>query len=275
MDHDAFLAAIREQSERFLEAIAGAAPNAEVPSCPGWSATDLLWHLGEVQHFWARVAAGLPANEIPDPERPDDHASLRSLVARAGTELLSALSTHEPTQRCWTWHPSGGTLGWVARRQAHEALMHRVDAELVAGLDVRPPSAELALDGVDEVLMVFVHGVPEWGAFTTDGVTVKVECTNASAAWLLRLGKFTGTGPDTGTEHNLDAAEVERLPDADDVASGAVAAAVSAVVPDLTVRARAWDLDRWLWGRGEDDVEVVGPADLAERLRGLLIESTK
>jgi hypothetical protein len=30
-----------------------------------------------------------------------------------------------------------------------------------------------------------------------------------------------------------------------------------------------------LWGRGEDDVEVVGPADLAERLRGLLVESTK
>ena len=196
MDHNSFLVAIRDQSERFLEAIAGAAPKGDVPSCPGWSATDLLWHLGEVQHFWASVASGLPPDEIADPVRPDDVARLRSFVAGAGTELLSGLSSHEPTHRCWSWHPSGGTVGWVARRQAHEALIHRVDAELAAGLDVRPPSVDLALDGVDEALMVFVHGVPEWGAFAADGTTARVECTNAPAAWSLRLGRLTGTGSD-------------------------------------------------------------------------------
>ena len=163
MDHDAFLAVIREQSERFLEAFNGVAADAPVPSCDGWSAADLLWHLAEVQHFWAVVAAGAPGDDVVEPARPDEVAELRALGARSGTELLSALASRDGSTACWSWHPDGGTLAWVARRQAHEALVHRVDAELTAGLDVRPPSVELAVDGVDEVLTVFVDGVPDWG----------------------------------------------------------------------------------------------------------------
>lgn len=263
MDHEAFVVAIREQSERFLEAIALADPEAPVPSCPGWSATDLAWHLAEVQHFWARVAQGLPGDEIADPEHPAEPAAIRALVATAGTELLAGLVGADPATPSWSWHPEGGTLGWVARRQAHEALVHRVDAELAAGLDVRPPAAELAADGVDEVLAVFVAGVPPWGAFTPDGVTVRLECTNAPGAWLLLLGRFVGTGPESGTHHDLDAADLVRL--ADDERPDA----------DLVVTGRAWDLDRWLWNRGPADVAVTGPAELEARLRALLVEATQ
>src|SRR5665648_793063 len=147
MDHDAFLAVIREQSERFLEALKGVPADAPVPSCDGWSADDLLWHLAEVQHFWAEVAAGAPGDDIVEPPRPKDVAELRALGARSGTELLSALASRGGSTPCWSWHPDGGTLRWVARRQAHEALVHRADAQLTAGLDVRPPSVELAVDG--------------------------------------------------------------------------------------------------------------------------------
>lgn len=266
MDHVALIAAIREQSERFLEATAVAAPDVEVPSCPGWSVTDLLWHLGEVQHFWARVATGLPGDEIGDPDRPEGPVALRRLVATSGTELLAALSAADPATPCWSWHPDGGTVGWVARRQAHEALVHRVDAELAAGLDVRPPPVELADDGVDEVLTVFLHGVPGWGAFTPDGATVRIDCTNAPGVWLVRLGRFVGTGPESGTHHDLDAAAVERLPD--DGGVGRPAA-------DLTVAGHAWDLDRWLWGRGPAEVVVTGPAALEARFRALLVEATQ
>src|SRR5665647_3398698 len=120
MDHDAFLAVIREQSERFLEALNGVQADAPVPSCDGWLADDLLWHLAEVQHFWAVVAAGAP--------------------------------------------------------------------------------------GDDGVLTVFVDGVPDWGSFTSDGTRVRLTCTNAPAAWELTLGRFTGTGPESGTHQDLDAA---------------------------------------------------------------------
>jgi len=264
MEHDAFVAAIREQSERFLEAVALVPPDAEVPSCPGWSVTDLLWHLAEVQHHWAQVAgSGVAGDDVVPPDRSDDPAELRALVATAGTELLRALSGRDPATPCWSWHPEGGTLGWVARRQAHEALVHRVDAELAAGLDVRPPSVELAEDGIDEVLTVFVSGVPAWGAFAADGTTVRIECTNAPGAWLLRLGRFAGTGPDSGKEYDLDAADVVRLADGDRPDA------------DLVVAGHAWDVDRWIWGRGPADVVVTGPAALEARLRSLLVEATQ
>jgi len=267
MDHDAFLAVIREQSERFLEALNGVQADAPVPSCDGWSADDLLWHLAEVQHFWAKVAAGAPGDDIVEPPRPDEVAELRALGARCGTELLSALASRDGSTPCWSWHPDGGTLAWVARRQAHEALVHRVDAQLTAGLDVRPPSVELAVDGVDEVLTVFVDGVPDWGSFTPDGTRVRLTCTNAPAAWELALGRLTGTGPESGTHHDLDAGQVRRL------SAGGDASEPSA---DLTISGRAWDLDRWLWGRGGlEALAVTGDAALVERVRELLVGATQ
>jgi len=267
MDHDAFLAVIREQSERFLEALNGVQADAPVPSCDGWLADDLLWHLAEVQHFWAVVAAGAPGDDVVEPARPDEVAELRALGARSGTELLSALASRDGSTACWSWHPDGGTLAWVARRQAHEALVHRADAQLTAGLDVRPPSVELAVDGVDEVLTVFVDGVPDWGSFTSDGTRVRLTCTNAPAAWELTLGRFTGTGPESGTHQDLDAAQVQRVP-AGDAASGPSA--------DLTIAGRAWDLDRWLWGRGGlEALDVTGGAELVERVRALLAAVTQ
>jgi uncharacterized protein (TIGR03083 family) len=270
MDHAAFLVTIREQSERFLEALAGVPGDAAVPTCPGWTADDLVWHLGEVQHHWARVAEGLQGDEVPEPERPAGTVDLRRFVARAGTDLLGALAERDPAAPCWSWHPDGGTLGWVARRQAHEALVHRVDAELTAGLDVRPPSLEVAVDGVDEVLMVLVDGVPDWGSFTRDGVRVRLSCTNAPASWVLELGHFTGTGPESGKEFYLDAAAVR----SEDVPADGVAPLEPPV--DALVAGRAWDLDRWLWGRGDlDPLDATGDPALLERVRVLLTDATQ
>ena len=110
------MVAIREQSERFLDVLAGVDAEAPVPSCPGWTAADLLWHLGEVQHLWAEVARGATEDDVVPPERPDDVASLRTLVARSGTELLGALAGRDPTDETWSWHPDGGSVAWLARR---------------------------------------------------------------------------------------------------------------------------------------------------------------
>ena len=258
------MAAIREQSERFLEALAGIDPHAPVPSCAGWTAADLLWHLGVVQHFWAEVARGATEDVVVPPQRPDDAAALGTLVARSGTELLGALAGREPSDKTWSWHPDGGTVAWLTRRQAHEALIHRVDAELTAGLDVRPPSAELALDGVDEVLSL-VDGVPAWGAFAPDGLRLLITSSNLPGRWLIVLGRFTGTGPDSGKVHDLDAAVVSRV--ADDAGSGPV---------DAEVTGHAWDLDRWLWGRGDaDELEITGSAQIVDRVRALAAGATE
>lgn len=263
-DHEAYLVVIREQSERFLEALVGVPADAPVPSCAGWTTADLLWHLGEVQHFWAQVAAGAAGDDVVPPARPTDDLALRRFVATAGTELLAALAARPADAPAWSWHPDGGTLAWVARRQAHEALVHRVDAELTAGLDVRPPKVEVAVDGVDEVLGVFVDGVPPWGTFTPDGVTVVVRATNAPGAWRLELGRFAGAHPVSGEAVGLDAAAVARTAEDDPRPA------------ELLVVGRAWDLDRWLWGRGPADaLDVDGDPAVLARLRQLLRDATQ
>ena len=264
MDQDAYLAVIREQSERFLEALSGVPLDARVPSCDGWTAADLLWHLGEVQHTWAQVAAGADGDAVAVPPRPDGVAELRRFVATAGTELLAALAGRPADAPCWSWHPAGGSLGWLARRQAHEALIHRVDAQLTAGLDVRPPAVELAADGVDEVLGVFVDGVPDRGEFTPDGVTVDLRVTNGPGVWRLTLGRFRDRSPRSGDEVDVDAASVQRVTGTDPHPV------------ELLVAGHAWDLDRWLWGRGTVEPLVVdGDPAVLERVRALLADATQ
>lgn len=264
MEHEAYLAAIRDQSERLLEALVGVPLDEPVPTCDGWTAGDLLWHLGEVQHFWACVAAGATEADVVAPDRPRGELALRRFVATTGTELLSALAGRPADGAVWSWHPDGGTLAWVARRQAHEALVHRVDAELTAGLEVRPPAAELAVDGIDEVLAVFVDGAPSWGTFVPDGVSAVLRVTNGPDAWRLELGQFVGVAPDSGAAYDLDAASVTRVPDDDPRPA------------ELLVAGRAWDLDRWLWGRGPvEALAVDGDQALLARLRVLLADATQ
>jgi hypothetical protein len=74
VDHLQHLA---QESARFARVIREAPPDAPVPSCPGWDADDLLWHLGKVQYFWGTVVreglAGDKADELT-PARPADRA---------------------------------------------------------------------------------------------------------------------------------------------------------------------------------------------------------
>ena len=52
---------------------------------------------------------------------------------------------------------------------AQETVIHRIDAELGTRQPVAPVPADLAVDGIDELLKVFVaYSVTEWGDYFTD-----------------------------------------------------------------------------------------------------------
>ena len=67
------------------------------------------------------------------------------------------------------------------RRQPHEALIHRVDAELAAGAPTGLDEA-LATDGVDEILTVMIdcHDIPVWSRFEPDGSTAALSTPQRS-----------------------------------------------------------------------------------------------
>jgi uncharacterized protein (TIGR03083 family) len=254
-----FLRHIEEDSLRFAQAVQLATPDAAVPSCPGWDRADLVWHLAEVQHFWAEVVEGRLADpdDVAELKRPGDFDALLALFDHARASLLGALGAAEPQTPVWTWS-ADKTVGFVRRRQAHEALIHRIDAELTAAV----PSvvdAELARDGVDELVEFFVAGgLPEWATFTPDGTTVRLEQTDGPGSWGLQFGRFTGTSPASGKDYDLDATQEADVA-ADNVVSGSAA-----------------DLDLWLWGRAEvERLTIAGDPDVPARLRAIASDSTQ
>jgi uncharacterized protein (TIGR03083 family) len=243
MDTDVdYLLHLARDSARFAEAIDEASPGARVPSCPDWNVDDLLWHLGEVQWFWGTVVrdklTGAQAEELK-PERPAGRSGLQAFYQRASRDLGEVLAATAPDTPAWTWSQDN-TAGFIRRRQAHEALIHRIDAELAAGSRTSM-DPQLSADGVDEALRVMYGSLPEWGAFTPGSArAIRLRATDTGHSWLVRLGRFTGTDPE-GTSYD----EPDIHADSD---SGGEAAA--------EVNGSAADLDCWLWHR-----PAAGPVD--------------
>jgi uncharacterized protein (TIGR03083 family) len=258
-----YVSALRRECARFGDVLHRHDLDAPVPSCPGWTLADLGWHLTEVQQFWSETAGRLllDPSEAQTITRPDQDAELPELFDVHSAALLAAVGDHRADDKCWSWDEAGGTIAWVRRRQAHEALIHRIDAELAAGVAHDPIDPNLAADGVDEILRVMMSGVPPWGAFTPDGRTVALVATDTGSRWAGRLGRFTGTSPNTGTIYDDEALDL-----ADD-ALGAVT---------TTIAATAADLDRWLWGRGDAaTLAVDGDATAVNHIRALAGRSTQ
>jgi uncharacterized protein (TIGR03083 family) len=240
------------ESLSFAAAIGQAKATARVPTCPEWQASDLLWHLGEVQDFWATILVeGMTDHaqvEQIGPDRPDDWDGLMRFFDSARLKLVSALSAvTDDSTPAWTWS-TDQTVGFIRRRQAHEALIHRVDAELVA--DRRTPmSPILSADGVDEVLRVMYGGAPAWGIFSPDGRTIRLDATDVNRSWRVALGRFSGDDPDSGP---VDEADIRVLDDAGSDASAQMSGTAA-------------DLDCWLWHRPSiGDIEQTGDAETLE-----------
>ena len=251
-----YLDHIRTESARFRAVLATTDPAARVPSCPDWDAGDLLWHLAQVQRFWAGIVARRPAT-------PDDLGYAEQTRPAVGyDDLLAAFDTHhgafvaaleaaDPAEPAWTWSDEQ-TVGFTFRRQAHEALIHRLDAELTAGA-VTPLDPRLAADGVDEALAVMFGGTPAWGRFAPLPQHVRVDLADTDTQVWVQLGAFSGTAPDG----RVYAEEPDLAVVAD-----------PGVEPDVVLEGLAADVDAWLWRRLSDpDLVVVGDAEVYERFR--------
>ncbi len=255
-----FIQTVADASERFIEVLEATDLDADVPSCPDWRAADLLWHLTEVQDFWAEVVEQL-ADERPDvdPVRPDD-ADLPAAFRSASARLAAALAEADPYDECWSWDEhGGGSVAWVRRRQAHEAVIHRVDAELAAGVEPASIPVDVAADGIDEMLGVQMSGIPGWAEYVPGGGTVELHARDADRTFAFEMGRMVGTSLASGRHYDLGV--IERRESLGD--------------PSVIIVGDAADLYLWLWGRGGDDSFVVeGDHALVGAIRALAADST-
>jgi uncharacterized protein (TIGR03083 family) len=254
METTRYLACLAADYELLRDAASPAGLEQPVPGCPGWTVADLATHVG---HVYLHKAAVMRDKKWPDPWPPDGLPAESLAVLDSGyRELTAEFASRQPDEPSLTWYGPGQTVGFWIRRMAQETVVHRIDAQLAAGVAVIPAPADLAIDGIDEVLKRFLaYGSVEWpeeyaavrdGHLADDAGTDAIVVTAGPASWTVRPTPRSVTVTD-GVDSSARA-EVSADPDA---------------------------MLRWLWGRaGDGAVTTTGDPAWAAYLRRLLASVT-
>lgn len=235
-------------------AAVSAGMGAPVPSCPGWTAADLVAHVGEV---YLHKTVVMREGKWPDPWPPDDHpADPLTLLDLGYRELTAEFAARPAGQPSLTWYGPDQTVGFWIRRMAQETVVHRMDAQLAAGVPVTAAPDDLAIDGVDEVLGRFLaYGSAEWPEEYATVAGGHLPGADGTSAVVVTAGPASWT--------------VRPAPAAVTVTDGAdrAARAVVSAAPDAMLR--------WLWGRaGDEEVTMTGDPEWTGYLRRLLAAVT-
>jgi uncharacterized protein (TIGR03083 family) len=234
-------AAIVEREGAALGQAAATDLSAPIPTAPGWDAAELLCHVGMVQSR-ARVVLETATMERPTVENgmlaaPPEEGLVGWYLAGLADLVAAIRALDDPDRPGYSFSPGHRHLGFWPRRMGHETTIHRVDAERGAGRSVGTIDPAVAVDGVDEILSVFVPALGA-GHSPGDGRTVHLHTTDADGEWLIRF-----------TEGDLT---VE----------------LGHAKGDAAVRGPAADLLLWLWGRRPlDELEVFGDTTATDALR--------
>lgn len=267
MDTPRFRACLNADAAALM-AQSGLPGDRAVPSCPDWSVDDLARHVAMVyRHKVEAIRTGTEPEEWP-PAGMDAGDPWVALAA-AYEDLCGEFDIHDPSDPAGTWYAPDQTVGFWIRRMAHETVIHRVDAELAAGQGVSPIPQDLALDGIDEVLRVFVaYCVDRWGEYfepiLADQPPWRTLITAGATSWLVttRPGAVDVVGIDG---RNID--------DGRNIEAG------RNIEVDLAIRGPEADVLRWLWNRGDDGVtasiEITGSPEAHAVLRACITTATQ
>jgi uncharacterized protein (TIGR03083 family) len=266
MENTRFLACLDADYRRIREVVPGHLA-ARVPSCPDWTVADLTRHVGEVYLHKVECMreGGAPKTDWPPAGLGDEEPV--ALLDRSYADLVAELTTRDPASLGGTWYAPDPTVGFWIRRMAQESVIHRIDAELGAGASIAPIPDDLAIDGIDELLKVFVaYSFSQWPEDFTEalknsaGHTYRIQTAaineSPSTAWLVKTAPESLTaegGPD------------EKLPDTD--------------TPDVTISGSPADLLRWAWNREAlarpTSVRTEGSPEALTELRQCVVEATQ
>jgi len=251
MESKRLLECLEADYARLHDVAAAADLTARVPTTPEWTVADLVEHVAVV---YLHKVECMRVGHHPEPWPPEglDRSDPVALLDRAYPALAAEFAARSPESEAFTWYEPDQTVGFWIRRMAQETVIHRVDAELGAGVPHAAIPDDLARDGIDEVLVAFLqYGSMNWPdeyaptLAEADGRTVRLETTGQ--AWLV---KPTPEGVDV------------RVTD-----EGAA---------DAVVRGEPRDLLLWLWNRGgEDAVSTTGDPAVVANFRRLMVTSTQ
>jgi hypothetical protein len=183
--------AVRREGEG-IHTAGGLGLDAQIPTLD-WDVAGLLHHISNVYAF-ATCVVSTRATERPErPGLPDGDPL--EVFAQALEELIAALKDCDAETPVWNWADSEPDLAaFWARRMAHESSVHRFDAQTAHGV-VQPIDAELAGDGLDELVDVVVPRVYKRDAISGPSGTMALDSSD-DGTWCLEL--------QAGGVHRLD-----------------------------------------------------------------------
>jgi uncharacterized protein (TIGR03083 family) len=265
MDQTRFLSCLEADCLR-IRKVAPGRLDQRVPTCPDWTVADLIRHVAQVYQHKVEIMRDGKEPEVWPPAGFGTADPL-GLLDDSYSQLSREFGSRDPGEACPTFYGPDQTVGFWIRRMAQETVVHRIDAELGAGAAVAPVPRDLAVDGVDELLHIFMGwGFTEWPEDFADALRnspghrflIRADATADSQAvsWLVR----TGAGQLT----------VEGGP-------GTVAGATG--VHDVSVTGSPAAVLRWAWNREAagkgGEVIINGDSDAVTELRACLFEATQ
>jgi uncharacterized protein (TIGR03083 family) len=196
---DRYHAELGAEAARFAEVVHDADPARPVPTCPGWTLARLTAHVG-FGHRWAativerRATGPVPHGEADDLEVPPDPDERSAWLLAGARRLGDAVRDLRPETYVWTW-AADQTAGFWLRKLVHDTLVHRLDAELATGGDLKV-AADLAADGVSDMLSSIATLSPadsidpQFAGLRGNGETLHFHATDdgldAAGGWLVR-----------------------------------------------------------------------------------------
>ena len=158
--------ALVDQTAQFAELAQCAAVDAPVPTCPAWTLSQLVEHLGQTQHWVASIVEKRVSDpsQLPTsfPALPAEQDAWASWLTEGATRLATACA--DAGVDAPVWNPAGdarsGTRFWL-RRTLCETIIHRADAAATAGMAYQL-DAELAADAITDHLAMVTS--PGWAA---------------------------------------------------------------------------------------------------------------
>jgi uncharacterized protein (TIGR03083 family) len=177
---DDYVAYMRQQAAGFASALRTGPLDVRVPSCPEWTVRELAAHLGGV-HEWV---CAIVTTGRQDRRHGPIEGEPAEWYERRAAQLLDALLDNGPDHECWTHQRDNRRTGYWFRRQAHEIAMHRADAALAISGSAAYP-AELAADGIGEVLDIWMPRMAKYRGPQPLRAPVSLRATDTSHRWLL------------------------------------------------------------------------------------------
>jgi len=224
-----------------LAVVATADPGLDVPTCPGWTVARVTTHTGRIHRWLAAALVGPDVDRggaVPAAERPPVGTDLGAWLHEGHQLLLAAIDATGPdgAVRAPGWERPAT---WWLRRVCHETTVHAWDAQAAAG-DPDPVPVPMAIDGIDEVVDVFLPTAVDLATFGPDATlhlhTTDPRSPRDAGEWLIALGP------------------------------GGVHAERRHAKGDVALRGPASDLLLWLWGRVPTaSLDTVGDVSVAGR----------